>query len=369
MSSTAIRVLVIDDSMLAREMISDAINEAPDMEVVGAARDGLEGVEKLEQLRPDVVTLDVKMPNMDGLETLDAILDKHPIPVIMFSVLTQLAADVTLDALDRGALDYVTKPEGGRAALAKASDELRRKIRCVAGADVQRVLKIRKARKIRRTTAKAAHNTSCSAESSPSFPNCCIAIGISTGGPPALSQLFQSLTPPLPPIVVVQHMPAQFTGPFAARLNTLSALSVKEAEAGDELKANHALVSPGGKHLYLERKGRKVFACVRHGEFVSGHKPSVDVMMNSAAEVFEERCVGVVMTGMGRDGADGCRAIRQRGGYILGQDETSSDVYGMNKVAFMEGHVDRQASLEQLPKLLTAHVRRVFGSQSLELAR
>ncbi len=368
MSNTTIRVLVIDDSALARELISDQINEAPDMEVVGAARDGVRGLEQLEQLRPDVITLDVKMPIMDGLETLDAILDRFPVPVIMFSVLTQRAADITLDALDRGALDYVAKPEGGRAALERAGEELRRKVRCVAGADVKRVLRIRKARKTRRENQQSLGSTTCREQVSSAFRNCCVAIGISTGGPPALSQFFQTLAPPMPPIVVVQHMPAQFTGPFAQRLNTLSTLSIKEAETGDTLESDHVLISPGGKHLHLERQAEKVVAVVRDGEFVSGHRPSVDVMMNCAAEIFQDRCLGVIMTGMGRDGADGCGAIRAQGGYVFGQDETSSDVYGMNKVAFVEGHVDQQFSLEQLPTLVGTHVRRFFQERSLESA-
>ncbi|MBC8351603.1 MAG: chemotaxis response regulator protein-glutamate methylesterase [Planctomycetes bacterium] len=366
MSNATIRVLVIDDSALARELISDQINAAPDMEVVGAARDGLKGLEQLERLRPDVVTLDVKMPNMDGLETLDAIFDKHPVPVIMFSALTQRAADITLDALDRGALDYVAKPEGGRAALEQAGDELRRKIRCVFGADVKRVLKIRKARKTRLAVQTPSGGTMSSAQSSISFQNCCIALGISTGGPPALSQFFQTLAPPMPPIVVVQHMPAQFTRPFAQRLNTYSALTIKEADTGDTLEPDRVLISPGGRHLHLERQGRKVVALIRDGDFVSGHRPSVDVMMNCASEVFKGRCLGVVMTGMGRDGSDGCGAIRARGGYVLGQDEASSDVYGMNKVAYVEGHVDRQFSLEDLPKLLTKQTQKMFASARLQ---
>ena len=162
----------------------------------------------------------------------------------------------------------------------------------------------------------------------------CIAIGISTGGPPALAQLFAAIRPPMPPIVVVQHMPPSFTKPLAWRLDSLSELSIKEAAPGDVLEPNHVLIAPGGKHLQVRRMGNAVKAVIRDGPVVSGHKPSVDVMMNSVVEAFGGGCLGVIMTGMGRDGADGCRAIRAAGGYVLGQDEATSDVYGMNKVAY-----------------------------------
>jgi len=185
-----------------------------------------------------------------------------------------------------------------------------------------------------------------------------VAIGISTGGPPALAQLFGALIPPLPPIVIVQHMPQMFTGPFANRLNSLSAIRVREAAQGDILRPNEALVAPGGKHLSLRRIGGRVEVVVADGDPVSGHKPSVDVMMRSAAQTFGKACVGVIMTGMGRDGADGCAAVRSAGGYVLGQDEATSDVYGMNKVAFVEGHVDVQTSLQNLPDAIAVQARR-----------
>ena len=167
------------------------------------------------------------------------------------------------------------------------------------------------------------------------------------------------LRPPMPPIVIVQHMPPQFTGPLAARLNSISALSVREAADGDVLEPNGVWIAPGGKHLSLARRGTRVRVQIEDGEVVSGHKPSVDVMMTSAAKAFGANCLGVIMTGMGRDGADGCRAIRQAGGYVLGQDEASSDVYGMNKVAFVEGDVDQQISLGETAEAIADHVRRL----------
>ncbi|MGC4006831.1 MAG: CheB methylesterase domain-containing protein [Pirellulales bacterium] len=192
----------------------------------------------------------------------------------------------------------------------------------------------------------------------------CVALGISTGGPPALATVFAALRPPLPPIVIVQHMPAQFTKSFAERLNGLSALTVKEAEHGERPLPDHAYIAPGGRHLGLERRGATIRLVVRDGEPVSGHRPSVDVLMTDAARFYGERCLGVIMTGMGRDGAAGCAAIRAAGGTVLGQDQASSDVYGMNKVAFVEGHVDRQFSLDDAAQTLMREARAIGRKSS-----
>lgn len=357
MNAPAVRVLIVDDSALSREMIADQLRDADGIELLGAAHDGPSALEKVGRLRPDVITLDVQMPGMDGFEVLNRLLEKDPVPVIMVSSFTERGADATLRALDRGALDYVAKPTATALADAAFGLELSGKIRAMAGADVRQVLRIRQARAQRRAREAAA---SIVADIPAGFHTACIAIGISTGGPPALSGLFASLRPPLPPIVVVQHMPPAFTGPFARRLDTLSAIEVKEAEPGDVLRPNHAFVAPGGRHLRLQRRGAQVFLRVVDGEPVSGHRPSVDVMMTDAAATYGEQCLGVIMTGMGHDGADGCAAIRRRGGYVLGQDEATSDVYGMNKVAFAQGNVDRQFGLTHLPDLLVEQTRKRF---------
>lgn len=357
MSKKPIRVLIVDDSPLIRELIADALAQYDDLQVAGTAVDGDEALALLETVRPDLITLDLQMPRKDGLTTLDEMLARRPTPVIVVSSLTQRAADATLQALDRGAMDYVAKPEGLNEMKRIFGEELPLKIRNMAGADVQRILTMRQNRK-QRTIALHATAAFGNDESAGRFVGC-IAIGVSTGGPPALSRLFGALMPPLPPIVVVQHMPAMFTGPFAARLNSLSAVDVKEAATGDLLRPNTALLAPGGKHLALRRTaGGQVQAVVSDGDPVSGHKPSVDVMMRSAAQVFGRNALAVIMTGMGRDGSDGCKYVRNAGGYVIGQDEASSDVYGMNKVAFVEGNVDRQVSLAQLPELVVAEARR-----------
>ncbi len=367
MASKIIRVLVVDDSAVIRHMIRDYIADAPDMEVVGMASSGQKALALCESARPDVITLDIQMPGMDGLATLDAILAKRPVPVIMVSGLTQAGATVTLDALERGALDYVAKPERGSQTAATLGGELLRKIRSVNGSDVQRILRIRDDRKKRQAKLPRKQPVAASPSDTPAreFADKCIALGISTGGPPALASLFEMLRPPMPPIVVVQHMPAAFTKPFSWRLNSLSQLSVKEAVRGDMLRPNHAYIAPGGKHLSLRRQGKWTKVVIRDGEPVSGHKPSVDVMMRSAAEIFGPRCLGVIMTGMGRDGADGCRAIRSKGGFVLGQDEASSDVYGMNKVAHVEGHVHRQFGLSKGAAIITQQARRMTSTAAM----
>lgn len=368
MASPSIRVLVVDDSAVIRQILGDAISSTPGMELAGTAFDGLRALEMLDTARPDVVTLDIQMPNLDGLATLDALLGKRPVPVLMVSSLTQLGASITLEALERGAMDYVAKPERGSAVETVFKEDLVRKIRTVAGMDVRRILQLRQDRKerLRERPASAETAGATRAEEDAFAPTAveladkCIAIGISTGGPPALARLFETLGPPLPPIVVVQHMPPQFTKPLAWRLDSLSSLSIKEAAHGDMLRPNHVLVAPGGVHLELRPQGKWAKVALSDGPPVSGHKPSVDVMMESAAKVYGPRLIGVIMTGMGRDGANGCRAIRSAGGYVLGQDEASSDVYGMNKVAFVEGHVDRQFSLGEAAAVIQRQVRRAW---------
>jgi two-component system chemotaxis response regulator CheB len=372
MSAESVRVLVVDDSPLIREMISDFIREAPGMEVVGVAEDGKAALAAFDRLRPDVVTLDVQMPLMDGLETLDALLARRPLPIIMVSGQTRLGADITLEALERGALDYVAKPDGVRNSAA-LKDDLLRKIRSVHGTDVQRVMEIRRQRAERRRHRAEERKQRLAQKDLTAVPpprsetppveyaDKCIAVGISTGGPPALSGMFDALYGPLPPIVIVQHMPPNFTGAFALRLNTISQLTVKEAETGDLLRPDHVYIAPGASHLLIKHSGRTGRLVVQDGEPVSGHKPSADVMMTSAAEVFGPRCLGVIMTGMGRDGSDGCRAIRAAGGYVLGQNEATSDVYGMNKVAFLQGNVDRQFPLDEAAATITKQVRRLWS--------
>ncbi len=362
-----IRVLVVDDSAVLRQIISDFINQEPGMKVVGKAPDGRRALELAAELQPDVISLDIQMPVMDGLSTLDALLERRPVPVIMVSTLTQRGAAISFDALDRGAIDYVAKPEHGVQQATEFRSELIRKIRMAAGMNVQRIIEIRRRRKtptpVPPVVQKPPEKPPLSAPSK--LGNAVLALGISTGGPPALARLFADLQPPMPPILVVQHMPPNFTRALGWRLNSLSKLTIKEAEAGDPLRPNEVLIAPGGLHMRVVRRAGMAQVLLEDSPPVSGHKPSVDVMMMSAAKCFGANTLGIIMTGMGRDGAEGCRAIRAAGGYVLGQDEASSDVYGMNKVAFVEGNVDRQFHLDEAATLITNYVQEKWLAPTL----
>lgn len=374
-----IRVLIVDDSPTVRQILTDLVNDSDELQVVGAARDGQDALKKIEQLEPQVVTVDIQMPDMDGLELIDLIVANAPLPIIVVSALTQRSAQITLDALNHGAMDYVAKPDGEQS-LVTLKTELIRKIRQSATMDVERIMRIRRNRlQTRAARPEPAMASTAKLATSPTPPRnkpplskddhsaprarmaafgleqACVAIGISTGGPPALTAILPRFEPPMPPVVIVQHMPAQFTLPFAKRLDLLCPLSVKQAEEGDVLLANHVYLAPGGLHLELVRRGSRVSVALRDGDPVSSHKPSVDVMMTSASVAYRHRCLGVIMTGMGSDGVEGCRAIRNVGGTVLGQDAASSDVYGMNKAAFVQGYVDSQFPLHQLPDLLRRH--------------
>ncbi len=353
----ASRVLVVDDSALMRRIIGDAITSFDGFTLAGTARDGEDGLKKIKSLKPDAVTMDIQMPNLSGLEALERVMDECPVPVIMVSSLTSRSASVTLDSLNRGAIDYVTKPENAKDIGDGFRTELLSKLRIASAVDVAKLHGLRKRKRPARAVARATTAQTTSSHSG--LDDACIVIGISTGGPPVLASLFESLTPPLPPILIVQHMPAQFTGPFSSRLNDHSAFEIKEAQSGDELKAGTVLVAPGGKHMKVRKSGTKVCALVSSGEPVCGHMPSADVAMKSAASLFGDRCLGVIMTGMGYDGADGCGAIREAGGRVIGQNEATSAVYGMNKIAFERGHVEQQFSLTEAPTLITRMARRI----------
>jgi two-component system chemotaxis response regulator CheB len=354
--------LVVDDSVVMREVLRSAIQGASDMIVVGIAGDGRQALAQAKTLQPDVVTLDMQMPNMDGLTTLDTLFTQQPLPVIMVSSLTTAGAKTTLDALDRGALDCVPKPTSTGSSTAEFQEELRQKIRWAATVDVRRVLANRQAQRGRRASPwPEPVDKAFTAASAEKLSNLCIAVGTSMGGPPALAALFGALRPPLPPILVVQHMMLNFTAPLAWRLDAISALSVNEAKEGDLLRPNHALIAPSGRHLLLKRKGDQVKVVLDDSPRFGGHRPAVDLMMQSAAQLFGRRCLGIIMTGMGCDGVIGCAAIRAAGGYVLGQDEASSDVYGMNKAAYQAGNVDRQFALGDVGTVIAAEVKRLLA--------
>ncbi len=356
------RVLIVDDSALMRKMLSDALGAVPGLSVVGTAPNGSIALAKAADLNPDVITLDMDMPGMDGLEVLERIMaSDNPRPVIMFSSLTKRGAEVTLQALEGGAADYATKPAGLHSAAGGASFEecvadLARKIRAVA--------RFKPARRPARAAAPEvtgpvpASPTSRPASSGSLDPERFVALGISTGGPPALTALLPSLPPDLPPFAIVQHMPVSFIPSFAERLNKVSSLDVRVAEDGVVVRPGQCLVAPGDRHLEIFRSGGVYRARVFEGAKVGGHMPAADVLLKSVAAAAGEKAVGVLMTGMGRDGADGLAAIRKGGGRTIAQNEKTCVVYGMPKAAVEEGNAERVLPLEEIARGIVEFCRR-----------
>jgi two-component system chemotaxis response regulator CheB len=327
-----VRVLVVDDSPTMQVLISSILSREPQIEVVGVAGDPLEAREAIKQLNPDVITLDIEMPKMDGIEFLDRLMRLRPMPVIMVSTLTQAGADATLRALELGAFDCIGKPDARHAA--SGFSELTSKVLAAAGARVRSAAE-------RRPAAPVA------ADFRPNGR--VVAIGSSTGGVEALVSLLEGYPANCPPTVITQHMPATFTRSFAERLNRLSAAEVREAEDGAPLVEGRVYVAPGGeRHLTVVRGAAQVRCRLVAGDLVSGHRPSVDMLFRSIAAAFAANAVGVILTGMGRDGAEGILEMRQAGAATLGQDQATSVVYGMPKVAFEIGGVARQLPLHKI---------------------
>ncbi|MBU4434399.1 MAG: chemotaxis response regulator protein-glutamate methylesterase [bacterium] len=327
-----IRVLVVDDSATMRSLITAALNRDPDIEVVGAAGDPFEARGMIKALNPDVVTLDIEMPNMNGIEFLEKIMRLRPMPVVMVSTLTQAGAEMTLRALELGAVDCVAKP-GDALGTQDALAEIVVKVKTAARASV-------------RTKADAPAAGVRRKDFMPSGD--IVAIGSSTGGVEALLSILTLFPDTCPPTVITQHMPATFTASFAARLDRASGAKVQEATDGALLEAGKVYVAPGGAtHLEVVRSAG--LRCrLTPGDPVSGHRPSVDVLFNSVAHAVGDKAVGVILTGMGRDGAQGLLAMRGAGAKTLGQDEQSCVVYGMPRSAFEIGAVEKQVSLSSM---------------------
>ncbi|MHB1557129.1 MAG: protein-glutamate methylesterase/protein-glutamine glutaminase, partial [Isosphaeraceae bacterium] len=361
-----VRVLVVDDSALMRRLLSDLLSSAPEIEVVGFARDGREAIAEAARLKPDVVTMDVEMPEVSGLEALPTLLAVHEVSVLMVSALTQEGAEVTLQALELGAVDYLPKPrKNPLGEMRAARDVLIAKVLAAAQSRVRRPRRAARSRPVDAGTsaAPAAGSPSASpgrprrgpgAPASEIAPVGVIVIGISTGGPQALSQVLPMLAAPIPPVLIVQHMLAEFTGVFAQRLDryTDSSIRVKLAEEGDAILPDRILIAVGGRHLAIAGKSPRARVTISDEPEVSGHRPSIDVLFRSAAAAFGPAVAAILMTGMGRDGVDGCKAVRQAGGLTLGQDEATSVVYGMNKAALIEGALAAQFPLDELPAIL-----------------
>lgn len=329
-----VRVLVVDDSPTMRGLISAALGRDPDIEVIGTAADPLEAREAIKRLNPDVITLDIEMPNMNGLEFLEKIMRLRPMPVVMVSTLTQAGAEVTLAALEMGALDAVGKPSAGVTAMTAFAD-LNEKVKVAARSRVRAKGPVEPARPRTGYRADAGH---------------ILAIGASTGGVEALVAILSAFPADCPATVITQHMPATFTRSFAARLDRVSAASVQEATDGAPLTPGKVYLAPGGA-THLEVSGGTPRCRLVASDPVSGHRPSVDVLFRSVARVGRPM-TGVILTGMGRDGASGLLEMRQAGARTLGQDEASSVVYGMPRIAYEIGAVERQLPLSRMPSAI-----------------
>jgi len=337
-----IRVLVVDDSALMRKMMPQIMNADHEIEVVGTAMDGTFALKKIPELRPDVITLDIDMPKMDGIETLRSIMQHFAIPTIIISTLSQHDADMTLKALGMGAFDFVTKPlDAISLHISDIGDDLIRKVKAAHDNPISR-LKIKKNQSATGRNAKKAREEG-------KIPERVVAIGISTGGPNALSYLLPQLPGNFPAgLLIVQHMPRGFTGMLADRLNAACRIEVKEACEGDLVLAGRALVAPGDRHLRIKRMPLHTIAVLSSAAPVSGHRPSVDVLFRSVAEEYAGNATGLIMTGMGNDGALGLGEIKQMGGLTVAQDEDSCVVFGMPKEAIKLGAADRVLSLESI---------------------
>ena len=346
----AIKVLVVDDSALIRSLMTEIINSQPDMEVVGVAPDPLVAREKIKELNPDVLTLDVEMPRMDGLVFLEKLMRLRPMPVLMVSSLTEKSSYITLHALELGAVDFVTKPKIDiNNGMHEYAREITNKIRVASRARVRQPPPLVRHSIERKNTADAVlpveHRTFSSTEK-------VIVIGASTGGTEALKSLLMNLPPDSPGILITQHMPETFTRTFAQRLNSLCRITVKEADHGERILPGHAYIAPGNRHLLLARSGANYMAELSDGPPVSRHRPSVDVLFRSAANRAGKNAVGIIMTGMGDDGAAGMLEMHEAGAYTFGQDEKSCVVFGMPKEAIARGGVDEVVPLGEMPRRL-----------------
>jgi two-component system, chemotaxis family, protein-glutamate methylesterase/glutaminase len=341
-----IRVLVIDDSALVREVLKRGLSLDPDIEVVGSAADPYAARDKIVELAPDVLTLDVEMPRMDGVEFLKRLMPQYPLPVLMVSALTQKGKQITMEALEAGAVDFVSKPSTDVArGINDMITELREKVKIASTANVSAWKK---------NTPKEKKSMVRTVKSLSESTDKVIAIGASTGGTEAIREIITAFPPDTPGVVIVQHMPAGFTKMFAERLNTQCAMEVKEAESGDRVMVGRILIAPGDFHMEIQRSGGMYHVKCSKGDTVCGHRPSVEVLFNSVAKAVGANAVGVILTGMGHDGADGMGAMRKAGARTIAQNEATCVVYGMPKEAFLRGGAEQVIPLNKIAQTVRA---------------
>jgi two-component system chemotaxis response regulator CheB len=347
-----IKVLIVDDSALMRALLTEIINGAADLMVVGAAPDPIAAREMIKTLNPDVLTLDVEMPRMDGLEFLDRLMRLRPMPVIMISSFTAAGSEVTLKALELGAVDYLAKPRAENISMLQGyAEDIRDKIRAASGARL-------KSTAVRAAVPPAPTLVPQKSSFSPRLlAEKVIAIGASTGGTEAIKEVLSSLPGEMPPIVMVQHMPESFTPSFAQRLNSLSKLTVIEAQGGERLQPGTAYLAPGHSHMRVRKSGGGLVLELSREEPVNRHRPAADVLFRSVAEQVGKNAIGVILTGMGKDGAQGLLAMHQAGAWNIGQDQMSCVVYGMPREAAEIGALDEVAGLADISASIVAKLR------------
>lgn len=338
-----IKVLCVDDSSLMRQLMTEIVNSHPDMEMVASAPDPLVARELIKQFNPDVLTLDVEMPRMDGLDFLEKLMRLRPMPVVMVSSLTGQGSEITLRALELGAIDFVTKPSLGiREGMLAYSQTIADKVRAASRA---------------RLPTRGAQSAPVMLKAGPLLSSeKLIAIGASTGGTEAIRHVLQPLPATSPALLITQHMPAGFTRSFADRLNKLCQITVKEAEDGERILPGHAYIAPGAMHLELARSGANYQVKLNDGPPVNRHKPSVDVLFNSVARFAGRNAVGVILTGMGNDGAAGLLAMNQAGAWTIAQNEASCVVFGMPREAIALGGASEVLDLHQISQHMLAKI-------------
>ena len=350
-----IKVLIVDDSAVVRQVLTEQLKTVSGLQVIGAARDPIFALRYMEKEWPDVIILDIEMPRMDGITFLKKIMSEHPTPVVICSTLTVKGAEVAMQALASGAVDIITKPKAGLKDFLQDSKTLL--VHAVKGAAQSKMSRIKSTPSGSRMRVTTKYNADVMLAQSSSKPMAkttdrVIAIGTSTGGTQALESVLTRLPRNIPGIVIVQHMPEEFTKAFALRLDSLCEVKVKEAETNDRVIPGQVLIANGGRHMLLRRSGAQYRVELKDGPLVSRHRPSVDVLFRSVASTAGANAIGIIMTGMGDDGAHGLKEMRDAGAYTLAQDEKSCVVYGMPKEAVKIGGVDKEISLRDIPSFI-----------------
>lgn len=355
MSAKKIRVLVVDDSAVVRQVLTQLLNKSADIEVIGSVSDPIFAMARMNQDWPDVVVLDVEMPRMDGITFLKKIMSVRPTPVVICSTLTEKGAETTMQALSAGATGIVTKPKAGlKAFLEDDSGDIVHAVKAAAMTDMRRMKAMTMASHVRPAKPLEVNPAAAGAQASAmaATTDRLVAIGTSTGGTQALEVVLTQLSRIAPGIVIVQHMPEKFTGAFAARLNSICEIEVKEAVSGDRVIPGRALIAPGGKHMSVKRSGAQYVVEVQDGPLVNRHRPSVDVLFRSVAKWAGKNALGIIMTGMGDDGARGLKEMLAAGARTAGQDEKTCVVYGMPKEAVKLGAVQQELPLQAIASLI-----------------